>query len=1273
MKIKGLVAGLLALAGVVQANGIEVGPGKYSSFSTDSGNAVVVGVKGLSANDFTEYDYFDAPCFVNESIVDGEKTAADDNDDYWCGPITDMNLLFLTGWASKTSYKTIDDMIDYFRANPKTLRYAKVPGDIDTVTEGTYGYKEQQFYDGIWRWFKATTKQDLSSSVVNSANNLSVADLDRLLGKGQYALHIDLLFYGDNSNPKWGDYIVSHSVTCCGYEKNNSDELTALYIIDSDNDQYVANGGGRKAPNSIIYCPVWWDSSEGMYAVEGIWGTTSYLLPGYTALKVFKDGVKSIKLDGNGGKVTPATVNLDVDEDETLYFPTLPVPPARSGFLFTGWATAKTGGEMVYSGDEYDASLFAGAKTPTLYAQWTKLYKVTLKDKTAWADWDWSEDQYELAELCDDLGVELDMSPDEKGVMMVPPGAVVYVEAPESSEGKNDANLVFQKWTVTPAKVQLGPDFRVTSCETSFIMPSENLTFQATYIDEYSCGRLTGDAYAASVCIGFDDVAGDYIWISPPESAFEWSPDGGKTWYKANVYDNNTGTDFTDGEIAMLKAGTYTITWRSTDPRWTTSAKDKVKLYYDDSWCVSATFYYTPQVVVDVATVDGDELVPSTVCGTATMNPKDGLIPSGKTVTLTAKAAKDYAFQGWVFAKDWERAPYSISKTLATWKLENYYWYDGMGSSSWLDSYIDPDDGLVHIVAVFKAIADYSADDLEFLSISTSQSGAYEVSDGSINLGAVVGCMVESWIDCNTVAFPLTYKLIGKLPDGLKFDAKNGLITGVPKKAGSFDFKVSITDPAKHSKELSVNILVKALPSWLAGDYRGDVDGMALCEMSVKSDGKVSAKIVSSSGTSSLSGSLTWRDPDADYSNYGYYNYDDVEDAPEYVFAASDSKGSYLEAEFFHNEASGMTSLLGWYHSYDYKTEIMIDGDVSAIRQNQKLLTVSDFLDKYYTFAFVPDETGLGYGYLTVKTDKKGGAKVTGQLPDGQKVSMSALVLPFVPYEDGQAMSDKPCAALYLFASPSAYKKLDWFSATLFIYPDGEISFYNEPTWTYLNRLMYGDDYCEYCGDEYESFTYQGFGAEYSAAKSLEDFYCSINCPNHGVMLEVAFKDGSETWYDSIEAVDFDGLFNVALKGDGKGSIVLESKSPAPWEEKETWKDPDTGKTYTDKWWNYWEDKKGNEITDPSQLSFSFAKATGIFTGKASVYFDYEVGEMQMQHKTVSLPYSGVIVKDGDEIRGACGYGAAIYTYKHTVEDECTGKKSSVSDIVSLPVTIEEP
>ena len=58
------------------------------------------------------------------------------------------------------------------------------------------------------------------------------------------------------------------------------------------------------------------------------------------------------------------------------------------------------------------------------------------------------------------------------------------------------------------------------------------------------------------------------------------------------------------------------------------------------------------------------------------------------------------------------------------------------------------------------------------------------------------------------------------------------------------------------------------------------------------------------------------------------------------------------------------------------------------------------------------------------------------------------------------------------------------------------------------------------------------------------------------------------------------------------------------------------GIRYSESWWNYDFDKNGNEITNPSQVSFSFTKATGIFSGKSTVY----TGKKKTIMEKISLP-----------------------------------------------------
>ena len=990
----------------------------------------------------------------------------------------------------------------------------------------------------------------------------------------------------------------------------------------------------------------------------------------------------SLKLDGNGGKLpkgAPTAILLDFDEEsEECRYPKLPVP-TRAGFIFTGWATAKAGGTLVRLGDVYDAVPFAGVKVPTLYAQWLKLYTFTVKGEEAGASWDWSEEQRAtLPEEALAGGYEKEVN--AKGAMAVPEGAVVNVSTDEQSKDKKGNPLVFQKWTVSSAKANLGPDFYVTSCEAQLTMPAEKLTLTATYIDESTCGTLSAYASAWTVEFGRDEEAGTQYTIEPPHEAFEWSPDGGKTWYKAKSFGS------TGGEPALLKAGAYTVTWRSADPNWQApSSKTKTTVSAGEEKDLEGdfTFTYVPQVVVDVMELKNGELRESSVAGTVTVNPKDGFAPVGKTIALTAKAAKGYAFQGWTLADDWTYDD-GFWEASATWKFVN-----SESSTSQLyfspNPYIDPVDKKVHVKAIFKAFTAYSADDIVFNGIGSYGFGGYydyyseALDNGSgssaVTIKAMVGCPLDNLkIDCGLAASPLAYKLSGKLPDGLKFDAKTGIFSGAPKKPGDTTVTITATDPAKNARDLTINFSVNPLPSWLVGEYRGmldegyyeegDCEGNCctigefvpgqqngIVELSVKSDGKVSAKVGTRLGTVSLSGTLAW--------------YPDDEEDSDGTFSFWAYKGDSSCDVDFNSDGT----IYG--HAYTYQKADMIEGRIAGMRQDTTLLTDSPFLGKYYTFAFCATttensyywdnelghsmleevKTQSGYGYLTIKTDAKGGAKVTGQLPDGEKVSMSALVMPFIT-------NDVLAVRLHVFASPSSYKKHDWFAMSLVIAPDGTVKSEECAAWTPADlEGGYDEIIVDPDGQDAEVF---GDGALYSEAKSLENYYWAVSCEwNDNVRQQYSWKEYGETYYDNASAYaqyfdDCGFFFNVAVKGDAKGAISLVAKSPAPWVEK------NGGESF----WNYDEDKNGNEITDPSQLSISFAKATGIFTGKANVYFDYP------KPTSASLPYSGVMIYEGEG--GYVGRGSAVYTYKYSYQDD-SGKAKSDTKKVTLPVSLTPP
>ncbi len=292
-----------------------------SKFTAGDGAAATIsGLEGITWSGFSSSDYFGAVTMVRADIPDAEKSLTGFSietmgaEDGWCGPLSDMDALYWSGWAQEagSQYATVEDMADYFRAQPSLLRtwnYGPV--------EGTYGY------DGFFRWFHGATGVDpaahISSGDVQSAGFAQA--VETLLGDGSHVMRLDLLFSPVVSNPKWtwaNPEGTLHAVLCVGFAVDASKpagdpaRLTALFIVDPDNDQSTGSGG-RAAPDSIVYCPVVWNGSE--FAVSGIWGQSATIYGQYSALECLprvpaatEQAQNSSGGAASGGSAAPASV-----------------------------------------------------------------------------------------------------------------------------------------------------------------------------------------------------------------------------------------------------------------------------------------------------------------------------------------------------------------------------------------------------------------------------------------------------------------------------------------------------------------------------------------------------------------------------------------------------------------------------------------------------------------------------------------------------------------------------------------------------------------------------------------------------------------------------------------------------------------------------------------------------------------------------------------------------------------------------------------------------
>ena len=354
---------------IAPTSALAFGPGKGSRFNISNyERAVVVGVSSLrwshfakrayhgeqSEDDDSEYSFY---TFDDSRIVDAEKNSTkEDFDDCWCSALSEMNVFFWGGWIG--GYADEDAVKNYMRER------------ADEADEDTYG----------WDFLDLVSPNFSESTHVGMVDNLSqftkaFEGADRLFCL-TVDFDVDFIWKGVGG--------VSHGVVCCGYSldtkkpASDPDALKGLFIIDSDSDMY--NGaGGASAPDSITYCPVSWNASEGVYEIDNVFGArgtfsfgSMYYIRARTSPSVRFTAestpvICKVTFNANGG-------SLDEDATREVKKSTavgsLPVP-TRTGYAFAGWYTAKSGGTKVTSKTKV-------TKNVTWYAHWTvRKYKVS--------------------------------------------------------------------------------------------------------------------------------------------------------------------------------------------------------------------------------------------------------------------------------------------------------------------------------------------------------------------------------------------------------------------------------------------------------------------------------------------------------------------------------------------------------------------------------------------------------------------------------------------------------------------------------------------------------------------------------------------------------------------------------------------------------------------------------------------------------------------------------------------------------------------------------
>jgi len=219
-----------------------------------------------------------------------------------------------------------------------------------------------------------------------------------------------------------------------------------------------------------------------------------------------------------------------------------------------------------------------------------------------------------------------------------------------------------------------------------------------------------------------------------------------------------------------------------------------------------------------------------------------------------------------------------------------------------------------------------------------------------------------------------------------------------------------------------------------------------------------------------------------------------------------------------------------------------------------------------------------GSGYLTVTVGNGGSAKIAGVLADGSKVTQSSRLILF----DG--CGPEVCVP---FFTP-LYSKEGWSGGLLWITPDrGTVVTDRDLGWFIRwEKPGKGPDgfsmLLDACGGWY------GTGAALAAGYLFTSDVDSV--PYH-------YAGGAADWAAAPEG--------VAVSSAGGRMIMVKGLKPVKV------------RVYDETWYEYYE-------ANPASATLSFTSRTGLFKGKFSLYYDYDMNG-KLTHKAVSVPYAGVL------------------------------------------------
>jgi hypothetical protein len=409
-------------------------------------------------------------------------------------------------------------------------------------------------------------------------------------------------------------------------------------------------------------------------------------------------------------------------------------------------------------------------------------------------------------------------------------------------------------------------------------------------------------------------------------------------------------------------------------------------------------------------------------------------------------------------------------------------------------------------------------------------------------------------------------------------------------------------------------IAVDTLTDWAQGTFNGSVvvnNDSGTATMTVTALGKVTGKL-SAGGVNYAFSSASYARRDEDGAFWISTNISVNKNDVPLIFAVRDSGSA---------EIPTLSVAEGWLTNIaEGDPEVKMYRNVWKDKEVVLAATLKPYIG-YYTAVLLPDAE-YGSGYLTFTVDKDGGIKTAGKLADGTVVSLSGTLI-----IDG----NEPACGVYtvIYTSPAAYKTGCLFGLVEFVKPanpeDGDkvylgllkgIPFH----WESRNiqaTADYGVGFLRVPGlsggwydnsinliDYYEDkLTVAGIAAfpSLSAAVRHTDFDPESEAENPPKKTTTVIEEVGDAGVSPNGLV----LSLTFAKEIGIGLSAPKADTPK--------KDPGTGE------YNY-------DLLNPTGLTLSFTRATGIFKGGFNVYYDY----ISAENSTLVEPtqtYSHVIKK----------------------------------------------